>query len=40
MVMEGRIEADDKFARFVGLSAYEAAGGQVTRDLFGDEDEA
>jgi len=40
MVMEGRIEANDKFARFVGLTAYEEAGGQVTRDLFGNEDEA
>jgi ParB family chromosome partitioning protein len=40
MVMEGRIEADDKFARFVGLKAYETAGGQITRDLFGNENEA
>lgn len=39
LVMEGRIGADDKFARFVGIEAYEAAGGQVTRDLFGDEGE-
>ena len=34
----GQIPATDPRARFVGLSAYEAAGGAVTRDLFHDED--
>ena len=31
------VEASDKRAQFVGVEAYEAAGGVVTRDLF-DED--
>jgi ParB family chromosome partitioning protein len=39
LVMEGCIGADDKVVRFVGIKAYEAAGGQVTRDLFGEDDE-
>ncbi|MCX7310208.1 MAG: ParB/RepB/Spo0J family partition protein [Alphaproteobacteria bacterium] len=39
LIMEGRIGADDKFARFVGIEAYEAAGGQITRDLFGQDGE-
>lgn len=39
LIMEGRTAADDKFVRFVGLKAYEAAGGQVTRDLFGADGE-
>ena len=34
----GQIPATDPRARFVGLPAYEAAGGAVTRDLFHDED--
>ena len=34
LLMEGRIGSGDKLARFVGLDAYEAAGGPVTRDLF------
>ena len=38
-IMQGRIEADDKFARFVGIDAYQKAGGAVTRDLFGSEDQ-
>ncbi len=33
-LMEGRVKASDRLARFVGLKAYEAAGGQVLRDLF------
>ena len=36
-IMEGRARADDKFARFVGVAAYETAGGAITRDLFGAE---
>lgn len=36
---EGEIASSDKRVRFVGLDAYEAAGGSVRRDLF-DEDGA
>ncbi len=32
---EKHIAADSKLARFVGMDAYEAAGGAVLRDLFG-----
>lgn len=32
----GRAPATDRLARFVGLEAYEAAGGRVVRDLFED----
>jgi ParB family chromosome partitioning protein len=39
-VMEGRTGANDKFARFVGTEAYEAAGGALTRDLFGGSTES
>jgi ParB family transcriptional regulator, chromosome partitioning protein len=35
---EGAVRASDKRARFVGIAAYEAAGGIVTRDLFEDDD--
>jgi len=31
------IEASDKLARFVGLEAYQAAGGLTRADLFGSE---
>ena len=34
MIAETSVEADDRRALFVGLSAYEAAGGFVLRDLF------
>lgn len=34
---QGRVPITDKLARFVGLEAYEAAGGRVSRDLFDDE---
>jgi ParB family chromosome partitioning protein len=34
---EKMVESDDKLARFVGLDAYEAAGGSTRADLFGDE---
>jgi ParB family chromosome partitioning protein len=34
---EKMIEADNKFARFVGLDAYAAAGGSIRSDLFGDD---
>ncbi|MBY0564738.1 MAG: ParB N-terminal domain-containing protein [Hyphomonadaceae bacterium] len=33
----GRAPATDRLARFVGLDAYDAAGGRVVRDLFEDE---
>jgi ParB family chromosome partitioning protein len=36
-LMEGRMRASDRLALFVGIAAYEAAGGSVIRDLF-DED--
>ena len=35
---EGEIPATDKRVRFVGLDAYEQAGGAVRRDLFDDDD--
>lgn len=33
-LMEGRMRASDRLAAFVGLEAYELAGGAVVRDLF------
>ena len=33
-LMKGAMRVNDRIARFVGLEAYEAAGGRVTRDLF------
>ncbi|MDE2579084.1 MAG: ParB/RepB/Spo0J family partition protein [Hyphomicrobiales bacterium] len=36
---DGRVGLSDRFAVFVGLPAYEAAGGAVFRDLFADTDE-
>ncbi|MEZ5897776.1 MAG: ParB N-terminal domain-containing protein [Parvularculaceae bacterium] len=39
MLTEGAIRAGDKRARFVGVEAYEAAGGTVLRDLFSDADD-
>ena len=39
MMTEDRVPAASRTARFVGLDAYEAAGGNVTRDLFADDDE-
>jgi ParB family chromosome partitioning protein len=35
---EGAVRASDKRARFVGIAAYEAAGGIVMRDLFQHDD--
>lgn len=35
----GRIAPSDRFARFVGIEAYEQAGGAVFRDLFAEGDE-
>ena len=36
---EDRVPATSAIARFVGLEAYEAAGGRIDRDLFAEEDE-
>ncbi len=36
-LMEGRMRASDRLAAFVGLEAYECAGGAVLRDLFDPE---
>ncbi|MFG1275414.1 ParB/RepB/Spo0J family partition protein [Xanthobacter flavus] len=38
MLTEGAVRASDKRARFVGIEAYEAAGGTVLRDLFQGDD--
>ncbi|MGJ0620455.1 MAG: ParB/RepB/Spo0J family partition protein [Methylocystis sp.] len=35
----GRVAPSDRFARFVGIEAYEQAGGTVFRDLFAEGDE-
>ena len=40
MLTEDRIPATSDLARFVGVEAYEAAGGAVDRDLFAEEDES
>ena len=37
MLTEERVPAGSPMARFVGVAAYEAAGGPVLRDLFADE---
>ena len=39
MLTEDRVAARTAIARFVGVEAYEAADGAVTRDLFADEDD-
>jgi ParB family chromosome partitioning protein len=39
MLTEGAVRAGDKRARFVGVDAYEAAGGAVLRDLFAEADD-
>lgn len=36
-LMDGRMRATDRLAVFVGVEAYEAAGGKVLRDLFDEE---
>jgi ParB family chromosome partitioning protein len=36
-LMDGRTRSDHRLIRFVGLAAYEAAGGRVLRDLFDTE---
>ena len=35
---EGAVRAADKRAQFIGVDAYEAAGGIVLRDLFQSDD--
>ena len=39
LLTEDRVSATSAIARFVGLEAYEAAGGKIDRDLFAEEDE-
>lgn len=39
-LLESEVAATSDKARFVGLDAYEAAGGTIRRDLFSDRDEA
>ena len=39
LLTEDRVPATSAIARFVGIEAYEAAGGKVDRDLFAEEDE-
>ena len=39
MLTEDRVAARTAIARFVGVEAYETAGGATTRDLFADEDD-
>ena len=39
LLTEDRVAATSAIARFVGLEAYEAAGGRIDRDLFAEEDE-
>jgi ParB family transcriptional regulator, chromosome partitioning protein len=38
LLTEGAVAASDRRARFVGVEAYEAAGGAVSRDLFSGDD--
>ena len=38
LLTEGAVRASDKRARFIGIAAYEAAGGAVLRDLFQGDD--
>ena len=39
LLTEDRVAATSAIARFVGIEAYEAAGGKIDRDLFAEEDE-
>lgn len=39
LLVEGNIEASDRRARFIGVDAFEAAGGHIVRDLFDAEHE-
>ena len=39
LLTEDRVSATSAIVRFVGIEAYEAAGGKIDRDLFAEEDE-
>ena len=39
LLTEDQVPASSAIARFVGIEAYEAAGGKIDRDLFAEEDE-
>ena len=39
LLTDDRVPATSAIARFVGIEAYEAAGGRIDRDLFAEEDE-
>ena len=39
LLTEDQVPATSAIARFVGIEAYEAAGGRIDRDLFAEEDE-
>ena len=39
LLTEDRVSVTSAIARFVGIEAYEAAGGKIDRDLFAEEDE-
>ena len=39
LLTEDRVPATSAIVRFVGIKAYEAAGGRIDRDLFAEEDE-
>lgn len=38
LLTQGAVDARDRRARYLGIDAYEAAGGAVSRDLFSDQD--
>ncbi len=38
MLTEGAVRASDRWAQFVGLDTYEAAGGAILRDFFQSDD--
>jgi hypothetical protein len=38
LLTEGAVRASDRRAQFVGIDAYQAAGGDVMRDLFQQDD--
>ncbi|MGD5601023.1 chromosome partitioning protein ParB, partial [Xanthomonas citri pv. citri] len=38
LLTEGAVRASDKRAQFVGIEAYDAAGGDIIRDLFQQDD--
>lgn len=40
MLTENEVSLNEPIARFVGLKAYQKAGGQIRRDLFAEDDEA